>query len=89
MKDNWEGFQHKLEKTHIKDNEKEKKMNVTLPGENNGNFIKIKQLHLEQYHTPLDDRPLEGTVVIFRKLKEAQVSQIYLTIYSFSVICEQ
>jgi hypothetical protein len=28
-------------------------------------------------------------VVIFRKLKEAQVSQIYLTIYSFSVICEQ
>jgi hypothetical protein len=54
---------------------KEKKMNVTLPGENNGNFIKIIQLHLEQY-LPYSFRVCKcgsapwGTVVTFRKIRK-------------------
>jgi hypothetical protein len=35
---------------------KEEKMNVTLPGENNGNFIKINQSLFEQY-LPYSFRP--------------------------------
>jgi hypothetical protein len=50
-------------------------MNVTLPGENNGNFIKIIQLHLEQY-LPYSFRVCKcgsapwGTVVTFRKIRK-------------------